>query len=389
MKKVLISAGVILLVVLIVALNFRASGGPNPEVTVASVQRRTIRAIVKAEGETRARNQVEISSDVMGKIIRIPYREGDRVKKGDTLCVIDPSTYKARVQALEARLQADLIRLQKAESDFKRQEELFKQGLIAKAAYEEAWTTYQSLKHQVAQDSFSLQEALEDLRKTVITSPVDGEVVAVNKEEGETAVVGTINTPGTVILVVADLSQMLVKAEVDETEVIRVHPGQRVRVKVDAYPDSVFPGVVERIGGVPKSVSAGGGEQVVVYPVEIRILRNAPLLPGMTASCEIVVEEKTDVLAVPFGAVGRRKVGDKPHDVVFAVHGNRAQMVPVTLGVSDERFVEVQGEISEGDTVITGPYSVLRELKDGARVKIKPQEFAGQRERGRRGRRAD
>ena len=388
MKKLGVASLVILLVLALVYANLR-SGESAPEVEVAQVQRRTLRSIVKAEGEIKAKNQVEISSDVMGKIIRIPYREGDKVRKGDTLCVIDPSTYRARVQALEARLQADMVRLRQAESSFRRQKELFEKGLISRALYEEAWATYESLKQQVAQDSFSLQEALEDLRKTVITSPVDGEVVAVNKEEGEMAVVGTINTPGTVIMVVADLSQMLVKAEVDETEVVRVRPGQRVRVKVDAYPDSVFPGVVERIGGVPKSVAAGGGEQVVVYPVEVRILRSAPLLPGMTASCEIIVEEKEDVLSVPFGAVGRHKVEGKPRDVVFVVRNGKAHMVPVQLGASDARFVEVSGEIAEGDTVITGPYTVLRELKDGARVKIQKEKKSRKKGEGRRGRRAD
>ena len=273
MKKLGVASLVILLVLALVYANLR-SGESAPEVEVAQVQRRTLRSIVKAEGEIKAKNQVEISSDVMGKIIRIPYREGDKVRKGDTLCVIDPSTYRARVQALEARLQADMVRLRQAESSFRRQKELFEKGLISRALYEEAWATYESLKQQVAQDSFSLQEALEDLRKTVITSPVDGEVVAVHKEEGEMAVVGTINTPGTVIMVVADLSQMLVKAEVDETEVVRVRPGQRVRVKVDAYPDSVFPGVVERIGGGRVPCGGANPPQRPASARHDRILRN-------------------------------------------------------------------------------------------------------------------
>ena len=293
------------------------------------------------------------------------------VRKGDTLCVIDPSTYIARVEQVRSRLLADLSRLRKAEADLNRIKKLHEQGLVSDATYEESVSNFESLKAQASVDSFSLKEALESLKKTVITSPINGEVVAVYKEEGEMAVVGTVNTPGSVIMVVADRSRMLVSALVDETEVVQIRKGQKAKVSIDAFPDSTFDGKVVRIGGVPEKSLISGQTEGVSYPVEIELVGSGRLLPGMSAVADIVVAEKDSALLLPFPAVGSREVEGKRRDVVFVIKEGVAHLTPVKLGISSERFVEVLEGLHEGDTVAIGPYKTLQNLKDGDKVKVK------------------
>ncbi len=370
MKKIFIAVGVVLIIILVLVFNLRSSKSGIKKIRVEVIKVGPIMSTVRAEGELRAKYQVEIGADVMGRIVRIPVEEGDHVRVGDTLCLIDPSTYEAKVEQVKARLLADLSRLRKAKSDFERVEKLHSMGLVSDASYEETYSNFQSLKAQISVDSFSLKEALESLKKTVITSPIDGEVVAVYKEEGEMAIVGTVNTPGSVIMVVADRSKMQVSALVDETEVIRIEKGQRAKVTVDAFPDTVFEGVVVRIGGVPERSVTSSQTEGVSYPVEIELKDGKKLLPGMSAVADIVVAEKDSAILLPFSAVGSREVKGERKDVVFVVKDRIAHIRPVKLGISSERFVEALEGVKEGDTVAVGPFKVLQKLKDGEPVEI-------------------
>ncbi|MCD6382338.1 MAG: efflux RND transporter periplasmic adaptor subunit, partial [Candidatus Hydrothermae bacterium] len=366
MKRILIALGVILIIALFVFLNLKKSGKAFT-VKVETVKKQKVVRIVRADGEVRARNQVEVGSDVMGRIVRILVSEGDVVERGDTLCLIDPSIYEAKVNQLEARLMSDKARLSKVEKDYIRAKKLWRKGLISESAFEEMMANYNTTLAQMRADSFALEEAREDLSKTVITSPVSGEVMRVYKEEGEMTVVGTINTPGSVIMVVADLSEMQVAARVDESEIVSVKPGQRVRVKVDAHPDHEFTGKVLRIAGIPQSQL---GQEGVSYPVVVGIeSSDKSLLPGMSASCEIEVAVRDSALAVPLPAVGKKKVEGEMRDVVFRVKGGIAELTPVELGITGEKVVEVVSGLSEGDTVIVGPFKVLRSLEGGETVK--------------------
>jgi len=193
-KRILIALGVILIIALFVFLNLKKSGKAFT-VKVETVKKQKVVRIVRADGEVRARNQVEVGSDVMGRIVRILVSEGDVVERGDTLCLIDPSIYEAKVNQLEARLMSDKARLSKVEKDYIRAKKLWRRGLISESAFEEIKANYNTTLAQMRADSFALEEAREDLSKTVITSPVSGEVMRVYKEEGEMTVVGTINTP--------------------------------------------------------------------------------------------------------------------------------------------------------------------------------------------------
>ncbi len=361
MKKVLIILGVIV-VALVLALFGVRRGRGGPEVRVAVAQKGKVIQIVDAEGSLEAREQVEVGSDVMGKIVEIRVSEGDTVRAGDTLCVIDPGVYREEYKAALANLSAQEARLKKAEEDLRRVRALFERGLVPKSRLEEAEANYEALKAQVEATRAQLGRAAESLRKAYITSPIDGVVVAVNKEVGEPVVVG-VNVPGSVIMVVADLSQMIVKAEVDETGVPKVKPGQEARVFLEAFPDDTFKGRVLRVSGVPAE-----GSQSITYPVDI-LLEKAPegALPGMSASCEIITGRKEGVLAVPLTALGRR--GGK--DVLFVYSGGKAHMREVKLGLLGQVNAEVLEGLSEGDTVIVGPADVLKELRDGEPVRIR------------------
>jgi HlyD family secretion protein len=377
MKKVLIGLGVLIVIFLVVFFNLRSSSKKVPKVRVEVLRIGPIRETVRAEGTVKAKNQVDIGADVTGRIVKLPVEEGDWVKKGDTLCLIDPSTYRARVQQARSRLLADLSRLKKLEADLKRVRELRKKGLVSESSLEEALSNFQSTKAQVLADSFALEEALEDLKKTVILSPIDGEVVALYKEEGEMVVVGTVNTPGSVIMVVADRSKMLVSALVDETEVVRIERGQKVRVSVDAFPDSVFMGRVLRIGGMPEKSSTLGQTEGVSYPVEIELVGGNSLFPGMSAVADIIVAEKDSAILLPFSAVGSKLVEGKRRDIVFVVREGVVHMTPVELGISSERYVEAVSGVKVEDTVVVGPFKVLKTLEDGDRVQIEKRRRFG------------
>ncbi len=361
MKKALVVFGVLALALVLAAAGLlRKKKGPEVRVAVAS--KGTVVQVVDAEGTLEARKQVEVGSDVMGKIVEIRVREGDTVRAGDTLCVIDPGVYREQYRAALANLSAQEARLKKALEDLKRVRALYERGLVPKAQLEEAEANYEALKAQVEATRAQLGQAAENLRKSYITSPVDGVVVAVNKEVGEPVVVG-VNVPGSVIMVVADLSQMLVKAEVDETGVPKVKPGQEVRVFLEAFPEDTFKGRVLRKAGVPAE-----GAQSITYPVDI-LLEEVPdgALPGMSASCEIITGKREGVLAVPLTALGRRG----GEDVLFIYSGGKAHMRRVKLGLLGQVNAEVLEGLSEGDTVIVGPADILKELKDGQGVQVK------------------
>ncbi len=369
-KKLIAAAVVVVLVIVVVALNMKG-GGQSKTLDAEIVKTDSIVSRVRAEGTLRAENQVEIGTEVMGRITRIAVREGDKVKKGDLLCKIDPSTYAARLSQAKAQLRISESRLGKARLDVERYSELLNDRLVSQEEFERIRTEYDVLKAQVETGQFAVSEAQENLNKTTLRSPVDGEVVGLNMEEGETVVMGIIGTPGSVIMTIADRSAMFVRAIVDETEIVKVKVGHKATVEVDAYPDTTFSGEVVRIGGMPVR-DYGGTEQAVNFPVEVAVEgEETGLFPGMTAACDITVARKDSAVVVPYGALGRRKVDDEEKDVVFTVSDGEAKMVAVRIGVTGEKNAEILEGVVPGDTLLVGPYKALRELEDGQAVKAK------------------
>ncbi|MEO0180776.1 MAG: efflux RND transporter periplasmic adaptor subunit [candidate division WOR-3 bacterium] len=370
-KKIAIVGGIVLFVLILVLVNMRKRAGGTPEVRVESVARGSVERIARAEGTIEALNQVNIGSDIMGRIVEIRVRQGDRVKKGDTLCVVDPRVYREQVSAAQASLAAQEANLAKLREDYARTKALYERGLISKSQFEQAESAFRAAEAQINAAKAQLGQVRVTYSKAFITSPVDGEVVAVNMEVGEQVIAGTVNISGSVIMVVADMSRAIVKADVSETEVVDVAPGQDVRVKIDAFPGRVFRGVVGTRSGVPTtSSSLSSVQQAVSYPVEV-FLDEVPkgLLPGMSASCEIITERVDSVIVVPLTAVGSYE----NQDVVYVFKNGKAVRTPVKLGVVGEGVAEVKEGLSEGDQVITGPASVLVKIKDGTRVKVKKE----------------
>lgn len=370
MKKILIGVTVIVLIVIMVFFSLRSrEKGKRVEAEIAKID--SITSTVKAEGIIRAKNQVRIGADVMGRILKIFVQEADTVDEGDTLCIIDPSTWLARIKQARARLMQDLAQLEKVKSDYRRTLSLFEDSLASQSQLDQVRSAYLAMKAQVSVDSSLLDEALSSYSKTIIISPIHGVVLGVHKEVGEMVVVGTINTPGSVIMDIADLSKLEVEANVDETEVVKIKPGQKAKIQVDAYPDTTFLGVVRRISGIPTGTTPLAQEtQGVSYPILIEIQGKPNLLPGMTANCEIIIDEKDSITVIPFTAIGKHEVDGKQEDVVFVIKGNTVKMTPVKLGLTGLRNAEVVDGIQPGDTIAIGPHEVLRTLEDNEKVEL-------------------
>ncbi|MBI4722827.1 MAG: efflux RND transporter periplasmic adaptor subunit [Candidatus Stahlbacteria bacterium] len=374
-KKLFIVIAVIVVIILASVLG-KVNKKPVEKLDAITAKKENIVSKVQADGTLKALNQVEIGSDVIGKIVKMKVQEGDKVKKGDVLCIIDQSTYTSRVNQALSGFELAKSQLTKAEADIKRANELFNSQLISKENYEATKLSYETVQSEVKTREEAYNEARATFNKTVITSPIEGEVIQRSKEEGEMSVASTMYTAGAAIMVLGDRSKMFVKALVDETEIVKIKLEQQVQVSIDAFPDTTFAGKVIRIAGIPEA-SGTGTSEAVNFPIEIEILSAGSevvmttpteFYPGMSASCEIITESKDSVIVIPYTALGRQKIKDKEEDVVILSKGRQAKIAPVRLGLVGEKGVEIRDGINVGDTVLTGPYKKLRELKDGDKV---------------------
>ena len=426
-KALLIGGGALLVILVIVANVARSSGGKTA-VQVGEVKKGTITATVRAPGRTQPETMVKVSADVPGKVIRLAIKEGDRVKRGQFLLQIDDVEYRAQVANSEAALQAARSNLRQAEASFaqsdaalKRKESLFDQKLVSPEEIDVARTARDTDKarldarrEDVAQSSASVVIARDRLRKTRFISPLDGTVTQLAIEEGEIVITGTMNNPGTVILTVADLRQMKVEADVDETDVSSVRLGQKAKVTVDALPDTSLVGHVTEIANSPSISGTGTQDQQTNFLVDVMIDTPPTMLrPGMTADVEVTTATRDSVLLVPIQAVvvrtpdeltpaskhrGKKKKSDK--DAAAATTANKDGGKPkeirgvfvmgkegavsfrkVTTGLSSDTDYEVNGDLKPGEKIVTGPFRVLRTLKPEQRVRVEEPKKSGQQEK--------
>lgn len=394
-KKALIIFAVILIIGIIIISNLRSKREKTIKVTVEKVEKQDLESIISASGEVKPKKNVNISAQIPGRIIKIGVDEGQNVKAGDFLLKLDSIQYEAnanRDRALIHSYEASLIkakaRSKKDESYHERQKKLWEEMLISreqletsKAQYEISKADQESILYQIKQAEASLQSTLDHLSKTVYNSPIDGIITSLRIEEGEIALVGTMNNPGTVLMTIADLSVMEVEVEVDETDVIGVRIGQLSEVKVDAFPDQTINGKVTEIGSsaLQKTTASEESKDFKV----IITLENPPedLKPGLSASADIITADKKDVLAIPISALVLRekedvdknkKKNEEPEEGVYIVENGRAKFYPVKKGIMGEMMIEIVSGLEEGQEVVVGPYSALRQLKDG--LLIKPEE---------------
>ena len=371
----------------------RASGD---EVRAEVVERRDLTATVTASGNVRARRKVDISSDISARVTELLIDEGEDVEEGQVLLRLDRSRYEAAVnrsranlmqsQAAVAQAQANFVR---AERDAERKESLWARDslLVSRQEVENARTDLEvqrslreSSQFGVSQARAALDEAQDQLSKTVILAPMAGRVTRLNVEEGETVIVGTMNNPGSLVLTVSDLSVMEVVLEVDETDVPEITLGDRATVDLDAFPDLEFPGVVTEIGNSairPPSQVAGTGQTPTIDFEVVVTLENpkAELRPDLSATAEVITETRNNQLSIPIIALTLREEEEDgnddsdPIEGVFVIAEGHAYFTPVEVGIAGQEYFEVISGLSLGDSVVSGPYQIVRTLEEGAAVR--------------------
>jgi HlyD family secretion protein len=408
--KVGLIVAVVLVVGGIVAFRINKSRNAATEVRLEQVGRRDLVSAVTASGKIEAKTSVDISADITGRIIEIAVREGDIVKRGQFLLQIDPAQYEAavaRAQGVVASTQAILLQTKasrdQAQRAWNRAKQLTELGenLIAPETAEQAQTAlevaeanYQSTKAQLEQARAGLQESRDNLAKTRLTAPISGRVVRLAVEEGEVAVPGTFSRETGLLMTVADLSVILAKVQVDETDVVRLKARDSVEVNIDAYPDTTFSGQVTKVSQsaklTPTQTASGSNDRAVDFDVEIT-LKNPPadIRPDLSCTARIVTDTRNDALSIPIIALTVRDHEKIPNESeagppvdtlrarfqkreaegVFIVRDGAATFRPVKVGVAGDEYFEVVDGLREGETIVAGTYQAIRDLKDGAKVR--------------------
>src|ERR1044071_2943035 len=393
-------------------------------VTTETAIRKTIVQTVSATGKIQPEVEVKISPEVAGEIIELPVDDGMEVKKGDLLVKIKPDSYKALLEQQEAAISAakatnlqQKATMLKTEHDLARSKDLFEKKLVseqeynaAEAAYDVAKNTYESSLHEIERAEASSSQARDQLSKTTIYAPMDGTVTILNSKLGE-RLVATNQFAGTEVMRVADLSHMQAVVDVNENDVVNVKLGDKANIKIDAYGDQKFKGVVQQIANTGKTTGTGTQEEVTNFEVKIRVDdHDVALRPGLSCTADIETNMVKDAVSVPMQSVTirtgdtnlspeeiekqKQKVAARDKDdnkaelsnnrlekqtqkeeheklvkVVFLKNGNKAQMVKVTTGIADDSYMEIKSGIKPGDEVISGSYSAIsRKLKEGAKV---------------------
>jgi HlyD family secretion protein len=413
--KVAIGVAVALVLALVVYASIRSRDKNVVKVSTAKVTKAPLVATVSCNGRVRARIKVDISSQVMGQIVTLAVVEGDHVKKGDLLLQIDKVQYDAGAQATQAALdalfaqrEADKFARDQAQRDLERTKKNFaahiesEQNLQkAQLALDSAMANERADERRIDQARANLLANKDSLKKTTITSPIDGIVTAKPVEAGENAIIGTMNNAGTVLLTVSDMSIVEGEMEIDETDIPQVKVGQKAKLTFDAYPDKKFDGVVTEIGGSPITKSALGTDSSAVnFKVKVQVENPPPnIRPGFSVSGKIETDRRASALAIPIPALVvadpaslERPKGKKPtpaptpaaaaagtataekkKDVegVFVVKKDGAvDFRKIKTGISADLQTEVLEGLADGEEIVTGPFKALRSLKIGDRVKV-------------------
>jgi HlyD family secretion protein len=398
-------------VVIVVAILAVAGGafayskrGPKPaEIEVATVGREDIQAKVTANGKVQATKKVDISATIPGQITMLAVKEGDRVAKGQLLLTIDAVNPRAAARSNEFSMQALLreqqsaqANLQQARADLRRAEENFAARIIPEAEIQRARTTVATaeaaaaaVSQRVQQARATLEGSRDTLAKTQVRSPMDGIVTAKRVEEGEVAVIGIQNSPGTVLLTISDMSVVETELEVDETSIPSVKLGQEARIRIDAYPNQTFKGVVTEVGGSPILPAAGQASNAIKFLVKVEIKDPPPdIKPGLSVSADILTGFREKPLVVPIQALVIRDREVKPGDAaagtprdeegVFLMEDGKAKFQAIKTGLLGELSLEVTDGLKGGETLITGPFKSLRTLKPGDPVKKEEKKKDGE-----------
>jgi HlyD family secretion protein len=439
-KNVLIAIVIVLIGAGVVAANLYFKKDKGLTVTTDVIKTRDLEAIVSASGKIQPKRLVKISAETSGKVVNLAVNEGDRVKVGQFLLQIDPKSLQRRVEGGTASLQAAQAsiaqmrqsvetakaQLLQAQQNLTRQQDLWKQELTTREALERAVNDVKVAESNVSEreknitpqesridvEKATLESARYDLSKVRMESPIDGIVTRRNVQEGETAVIGTMNNAGTVLLELADMGVIQAEVEVDETNVPHVQIGQPAKITIDAIPERTFKGHVSEIGNSPIQAAGGAaaaGTQATNFKVSVILDEPIPeVRPGFTCTADITTATRKEVVSVPIPAVAvrelvydangqvvkapktdkkRRVTADsgagtvsaaelnpgqtrKETEGVFVVRDGKSEFIPIKMGVAGDKYFEVLSGLKAGDQVITGPYNSVRGMADGDLVKV-------------------
>jgi HlyD family secretion protein len=443
-KNVLIGIAVVLVAAGIVGANLYFKREKGVTVTTETIKTRDLEAIVSASGKIQPKRLVNITAETTGRIVNLAVNEGDRIRSGQFLLQIDPRSLRSRVDNGEASLQVASVsldqmrqsvetarvQLDQARQTLVRQQGLWKQQLTTRAELEKAEndvkTAESSLQERdksakaqesrIMQERASLDNAKYDLSKVRIESPIDGIVTRRNIQEGETAMIGTMNNAGTVLLTLADMSIIQAEVEVDETNIPSVRLGQAAKITIDAIPDKTFKGHVTEIGNSPIQATGqqtGSTTQATNFKVVVVLDEKVPdVRPGFTCTADITTATRQGVPAVPIPSVAVREltydangqVIKEPQDnkrrrrsssgsvvepvasaaelkpgetrketegvFVFRDKSRNVEFVPIKLGIAGDKYFEIVSGLKPGDQVVTGPYNSVRNIADGDPVKV-------------------
>lgn len=420
MKKAII---IILIVVVVAVLGYfsLASKSSGMSVNVDLVESRDLTEKVSASGRIQPKTSVEITAETTAEIIDLRVNEGQQVEVGQLLVVLDTVQIASDVRQarygldeVKARLEGARASYEQNQEEYERQQRLFEKKLTSETDLKNArWAAQNSeASFMAAQASVKQTEALyekqqDNLTKATIKAPMAGVITYLDAEIGEIAAAQTSFTQGKVLMIISDLSVFEVEVEVDETEINKIQLGQKADIEVDAIQDSIFEGRVVEIGNTATSSSASV-DQSTNFLVKVTFVETGlPLRSGMSATVDITTSDRSDALAIPFASVvmrsydmdslmaARDKAANPPAETggvqaaedtpkkdsasekdmkredtkgVFVVRDSKAVFVPVETGIADQRWVEVTEGVTQSDTVISGPYNILRTIKDGETV---------------------
>lgn len=425
MKKILIISGIVILLAVFGIFSLKMNTDDLAEVQVEKIRARKLVEKVTASGRIQPRTKVDITSEINGEIIDLRVKEGDVVSAGDLLVVLDTVQLRTdvdqaryAVEEINARLRGNKTLLEQNTEEYERQKRLFENNLTSETAYNNSHyayltskSNYEASRAQSQQFKSRYDKQLDFLSKAKIVAPMSGVLTYVNCEVGEIAAAQTGFTQGRILMIVADLSVFEVEVEVDETEIAKIRKNQEAEVEVDALIDTVLMGKVVEIGNTAIVSGQGTQDQSTNFKVKI-VLANPhkDIRPGMSATVDIVTNTKDNVLTVPFSAVVIRtfdvdslenarlgietpessavddsevhaaeidETDDEEKEIerdefkgVFIMKNGEAHFVEVKTGIADQKNIEIISTLEKGDTVISGPYRQLRNLKEGDKVKV-------------------
>lgn len=421
-KKIFLIVGGGALLLIMIAVGVSKSRGNRKIVETEKLEKRTLSQKVTASGKLQAKRKADLSATVMGQIINIAVKEGDKVRKGDILLQIDRTRANAEagqsrsgIAMAVAEAGAAEANLDQARKDAQRAEQNFQKHIISEAEYQRTKNVLRAqqggldaARSRVQQSRAQLDAASDSLNKTTLRAPMDGVVTRKAVEEGEMAVIGTMNNPGTVLLTVSDMSVLEAELEASETDVPQVKPGQTALISIDAFSGQKFEGVVTEVGASPWiKTDPGSVNTGIIFKIKVEV-KNPPadVRPGFTVTADIETARREGVVAVPLQAIvekppepksasaaepqgggtgsGARedkvvRAADKVVEQlgVFTLKNGKVQFVPVTTGVHGDLYIEATDGPKEGELVITGPFRILRELKIGDAVQPRKPGPAG------------